>query len=178
LKKQAGVSTSGSLWILESYVMSDKTTKPFATPYAKSLKDVKPVDSRCATIKEAFVNAIEELGRDLEIKLVMEACYEIADGIASLMDHTPEGRKNIINVHPLQDIPQGLRNLAHRIQKENTEFRKPVSDSLTWVYGTQVGCLGKPMMNVDMAAVYATFDMNVGLARMMRAALSQTSETE
>lgn len=158
--------------------MNEKTTKPFSTPYIKSLKGTEPLDIRCVTIKEAFVNAIEELGRDLEIKLVMEACYEIADRIASLMDHTPEDRKNIVHVHPMHHIPMGLRNLAFKIEKENKQFNKPRSDSLSWVYGSQVGCLGKPMMNPDLAAVYATFDLNVGLARMMRAALSETPETE
>lgn len=158
--------------------MTEKTNKPFSKPLIQSVdKETYSIDNPYLLQKEKFIDTVGELSKDLEIKLVMEACYEIADTIASLMDHTPEDGKKVLKLHPMNNIPQGLRSLAYAIETNKLK-NNPKSDSLTWVYGTEVGCLGKPGMSVDLAAVYAVFDLNVGLSRMMKAALSQTPVNE
>ena len=156
--------------------MSERINKPFSRPQLKTVDEVDLALYPDKIAKQKFIDGVRELGKDLAIKTVMEACYEIADEISKLMDHTPEDKKNVINVHPMNDIPQGLRALAYSIEN-NKLNNNPNSDSLTWIYGTEVGCLGKPMMNVDMAAVDAVFDLHVGIARMTKAALSKTPAT-
>lgn len=98
--------------------------------------------------------------RDIEI-----ACRQIADKMATIQ------REDVSNIspifEPLANIPMGLRNIAFGI--DNAKY--PIADCLTLVYGYQVFHLGTPGAHSAEAAANAVFDLELGKAKLINAAL-------